>query len=57
MKPAPLREICERRKVPSAWEPPLLAGRSVRTKRELQKLRGKCNSWLVADRTERDENR
>lgn len=55
--PACLGEICEKRKVSSPWEPPLLTERSVWTERGLQKLRGECSSRLVADRTGRDKNR
>ena len=48
---------CERGKGPSPWESPSPAGRSGRTDRELQRLRGECSSWLTADRAERDEHR
>ena len=48
MRPAPLGGNCERRKIPSPWEPPSLAGKSGRTDRELQKLKRRVQSWLTA---------
>ena len=39
MGPVSLGGNCERRKVPSPWEPPSLVGRSTGTDRELQRLR------------------
>ena len=52
MGPTPLGGSCERGKVPSTWEPPLLAQRSAGTYGELEWLRicsrGWCGSWLAA---------
>ena len=57
MGPVPLGGSCEKGKVPSPREPPSLAGRSARTEREIQRLRGECSSWTAAGKTERDQYR
>ena len=57
MGPAPLGGNCKRRKVPSPWEAPSPAGRSVGTKRELRRLREEHSNGFVAGRTERDQHR
>ena len=57
MGPVPLGGSCERGKVPSPWEPPSPAGRSARTEREIQRLRGECSNRLAAGRAERDQHR
>ena len=52
----PLGGSCERRKIPSPWEPPSPAGSSAGTDRELQKLR-EYSIRLAAGRTERNQHR
>ena len=44
-------------KIPSSWECPSSAGRSVRTEREHRSFKGVYNNWLVAGKTERDQYR
>lgn len=55
MGPASLGGSCE--KVPSNWETFSSAERSVRTKKELQRLRGEQSTQLLAVRTERPAQR
>ena len=55
MGPASLGGSCE--KVPSNWETFSSAGRSVRTEKELQRLRGEQSTQLLAVRTERPAQR
>lgn len=55
MGPASLGGSCE--KVPSNWETFSSAGRSARTEKELQRLRGKQSSQLLAVRTDRPAQR
>lgn len=55
MGPASLGGSCE--KVPSNWETFTSAGRSVRTEKELQRIRGEQSTQLLAVRTERPAQR